>query len=135
MPKESSVQSSVLEYLNSLKGCIAENVSGNSSQSGRADINGCFRRRAFRIELKVPDRGNTPTKKQLYELLRWQKAGAIVMVAYSLDNVKTIFTNNGLLWRDGWQEDIGGGLTAFMCCDKRDIRIEWMLKDMEDFDE
>lgn len=134
MPKESSMQSSVLEYLNSIKGCIAENVSGNSSQSGRADVNGAFNGRAFKIELKVPDRGNTPTKKQLFELLRWQKAGAIVMVAYSLSDVKATFTKNGLSC-DGWFRHIKDDMNAFMCCRKDDTLIESMLKSMEDIDE
>ena len=35
MPKESSFQSQALVYLNSINGCVAENVSGNSAQSGR----------------------------------------------------------------------------------------------------
>lgn len=134
MPKESSIQSSVLEYLNSIKGCIAENVSGNSSQSGRADVNGAFNGRAFKIELKVPDRGNIPTKKQLFELLRWQKAGAIVMVAYSLSDVKATFTKNGLSC-DGWFRHIKDDMNAFMCCRKDDTLIESMLKSMEDIDE
>lgn len=134
MPKESSLQSEVLQYLNSIRGCIAENVSGNSSQSGRSDVNGCLNGRSFKIELKVPDRGNTPTKKQLFELLRWQKAGAIVMVAYSLKDIKAVFTKTGVSC-DGWFRHIKGDMDAFMCCRKDDTLIESMLKKWEDFDE
>lgn len=125
---ESSLQSQVLSYLNSLPSCIAENVSGNSSQSGRADINGCFRGRAFRIELKITDNGNKPTKKQLFELLRWQTAGAIVMVAYTLKDVKTIFTKSGISC-DGWLYHYNEDMVAFMCCHKNDTLIRSMLKE------
>lgn len=90
MALESTIQSSVLEYLNSIDGCIAENVSGNNKQSGRADINGCLNGRCFKIELKSPDHGNKATKKQLYYLKKWAKAGAITGVCYSLDEVKKL---------------------------------------------
>lgn len=87
---ENSLQSKVLEYLNSLPDCIAENVSGNARQSGRADINGCYRGACFKIELKSPDTGYEPSKKQLRYLARWARAGAIVGVCYSLEEVKEL---------------------------------------------
>ena len=87
---ESSIQSRVLEYLNSIPGCIAENVSGNVRQSGRADINGCINGRCFKIELKSRDTGYKPTKQQLLYLKRWEKAGAIVGVCYSIEDAKEI---------------------------------------------
>lgn len=130
MPHESSLQSDALAYLNSLPQCVAENVSGNSSQSGRPDINGCFRGRSFKIELKVLDRGNTPTKKQLFDLLRWQKAGAIVMVAYTLKDVKSIFTKTGLSC-DGWFKHYKGNMNSFMCCRREDTLIESMLEELQ----
>jgi hypothetical protein len=73
--------------LNSLPNCIAENVSGNGNQSGRADINGCINGKCFKIELKSPDHNNKPTLKQLYYLRKWKKAGAIVGVCYSKEDV------------------------------------------------
>lgn len=94
---ESSLQTQVLKYLNGLNGCIAENVSGNAMQSGRADINGCYRGQCFRIELKVPDNRNKASTKQLLNIRKWQNAGALTMVAYSLDFVKSVFTNQGLM--------------------------------------
>lgn len=90
MPIESSIQSAVLEYLNSLPECIAENVSGNAKQSGRADINGCYKGRCFKIELKSPDTGYKPTKQQLLYLKRWKRAGALVGVCYSIEDVKEV---------------------------------------------
>ena len=87
---EGSLQSSVLEYLNSLPHCIAENVSGNARQRGRADINGCYKGRCFKIELKSPDTGYKPTKQQKLYLKKWKIAGAIVGVCYSLEDVKEV---------------------------------------------
>lgn len=88
---ENSLQSRVLKYLNSLPNCVAENVSGNSNQSGRADINGCISGRAFKIELKDPKTGYEPSKKQLRYLEKWsKKAGALAAVCYSLNDVKEL---------------------------------------------
>lgn len=88
MGLESSLQSSALKYLNGIKGCKAENVSGNSKQSGRPDITGCYNGRMLKIELKVPDNRNSASKKQTYELFRWARAGAAVGVIYSLSTLK-----------------------------------------------
>lgn len=90
MPLESTIQSSVLKYLNNLPNCVAENVSGNSRQSGRPDINGCINGKSFRIELKSPDHDNVATKKQLNNLKKWKRAGAITGVCYSLKEVKEL---------------------------------------------
>ena len=89
--KESSLQSIVLKYLNSLENCVAENVSGNSQQSGRPDINGSYKGRSFRIELKVLN--NKPTKKQMINLIKWFRAGSAICVAYSLKDVKEFIDN------------------------------------------
>lgn len=91
MGRENNLQSSVLKYLNNLPGCIAENVSGDASQSGRPDINGCYKGRMFKIELKTPDNENTPSLKQELELRRWKRAGCVVGVIYSLSALKMMF--------------------------------------------
>lgn len=130
MPKESSFQSQALVYLNSINGCVAENVSGNSAQSGRADINGCINGRSFRIELKVPDHGNTPSKKQLYDLLRWQKAGALVMVAYTMDDIKLVFRRDGSILPN-FLHEYSDKMIAFVASSKNNTTIESMLEEYE----
>lgn len=87
MPRETSIVRRTLDYLNALEGCVAEKVQGTAFSSGKADINGCYKGRAFRIELKTPDHGNKASKKQVVNLLRWAKAGAATAVAYSLEDV------------------------------------------------
>lgn len=89
---ESTFQDQALTYLNSLPGCRAENVSGNASQSGRPDINGCFRGRMFKLELKTPDHKNKASKKQRLELRRWKNAGCAVGVIYSMETLKLLFS-------------------------------------------
>lgn len=88
---ESNFQSTVLKYLNSLPGCRAENVSGNANQSGRPDINGCYKGRMFKIELKTPDNKNEATRKQRLELRKWANVGCAVAVAYDLDFIRFMF--------------------------------------------
>lgn len=87
---EGTLQSRVLKYLNSLPECIAENVSGNAAQSGRADINACYKGKCLKIELKDSEEGYQPTKQQLLYLDKWNAAGAITAVCYSLDDVKNL---------------------------------------------
>ena len=87
---EGTLQSRVLKYLNSLPECMAENVSGNASQSGRSDINACYKGRCLKIELKDPKTGYKPTQQQLHYLDKWNAAGAITAVCYSLTDVQNL---------------------------------------------
>ncbi len=93
MPFESSITSSILKYLNGLPGCIAEKVKGDSSASGRADINGCYRGQSFRIEVKTPDNRNKASTKQKINLRKWYNSGCLVIVTYSVDFIKTVFSD------------------------------------------
>ena len=88
MPREEVIVAAIIKYLNSLDGGVAEKVQGTSMSSGKADINACYRGKAIRIEVKTPDHGNKASEKQKLNLKRWQKAGAICLVAYSLEDVK-----------------------------------------------
>lgn len=83
MPLEASITKAILNYLNSLDYCIAEKVQGSSSASGRADINACYKGKTLRIEVKTPDHKNKASPKQMHNLSKWKKAGAITMVIYS----------------------------------------------------
>ena len=87
---EISLQTKVLKYLKSLPDCMAENVSGNASQSGRADINCCYKGVCVKIELKDPTTGYQPTQQQLLYLKKWKKAGATTGICYSLKDVKRL---------------------------------------------
>lgn len=90
MPLETSITDSILDYLNGLDTCIAEKTMGNAFQFGRADINGCWKGRSFRIEVKTPDHGNKASAAQKISLKRWKRAGALCMVVYTLAEVKKV---------------------------------------------
>lgn len=91
MAKENVIQSAILEYLNSIPGCIAENVHGNSfTGSGRPDINACYKGKSLRIEVKSKEHNNKPSSSQELNLKMWARAGSISMVAYSLKDVKDV---------------------------------------------
>ena len=91
MASESSIQSDIIDYINSLPFGRAENVSGNAQQSGRADINACVYGQMFKIEVKTEDteygRKGASTKQRLY-LEKWARTGAIACVVYSVEDVK-----------------------------------------------
>lgn len=87
---ETSLQNAILSYLNSIPGCIAENVSGNASQSGRSDINACYKGHCLKLELKDPTTGYKPSQQQLLYLKKWKLAGAITGVCYSVGDVQAI---------------------------------------------
>lgn len=88
MAFESSIVKSILNYLNSQPNSIAEKVAGTSSNSGKADINGCYHGHSFRFEIKTSDHGNKASVKQEVNLKRWKAAGAICAVCYTLEEVK-----------------------------------------------
>lgn len=93
MASESSIQSALLDFINSLPEARAENVSGNAQQSGRADINACIRGKNFKIEVKTENtaygRKGATDKQRLY-LEKWARAGAISCVVYNVDDLKWV---------------------------------------------
>lgn len=88
--RETSIQGDIIKWLNAQKGCAAENVRGNATQSGRADINACVHGRAVKLEVKRPDSSYDVTEKQRLYLRRWRRAGAVAVSVESLDEVKAL---------------------------------------------
>lgn len=113
MGLESNFQATVLEYLNSLPGCKAENVSGNANQSGRPDINGCYKGRMFKIELKTPDNKNEATKKQELELRKWKNVGCAVAVIYTMDFLRDMFSFDWDDYEQSQAQEIIDGCTSW----------------------
>ena len=91
MSFETTITHNIMSYFKGLGSdcAIVEKVKGEAESAGRADINGCYLGRSMRIEVKTPDNRNKPSKIQLWDLLRWNKAGAICMVVYSVETVQT----------------------------------------------
>ena len=76
----------ILEYLNSLPESDFE-ISPSGSRAGKHDITGCLSGRYVSIEVKTGKA--KPTRLQLYEARQKKAAGAIVIFAYSIDEVTT----------------------------------------------
>lgn len=109
MPTETTVQSSIIKYLNSLPKGIAENISGYAQQSGRSDINACVCGRTFKIEVKTIDTSygkKGATKKQLHYLEQWGNSGAFSCVVYSVEDVKKVLVLSGVIESLAFEKEI-----------------------------
>ena len=91
MPRETSVTHAIVAYIKQIGG-YAEKVKGDSSASGRPDINACYKGRCIRIEVKTPDNRNTASRKQRINLIRWKRSGAVAMVVYSKHAVENFIS-------------------------------------------
>ena len=88
--KESTLNKSVVKWLNSLNGCHAYKRYGGPHNRGMPDITGCLH--GIRLELEGKIGSNKPTKTQAYHLAKWKAAGAISNFFTSLDQAKEIVT-------------------------------------------
>lgn len=89
MPREAQIVNSILKWLNSQPNTIARKRHGSAySVKGDPDIDGCINGRSFAIECKQP--GETPRPIQVKRLSDWQRAGAVVGVATSLEEARQI---------------------------------------------
>jgi Holliday junction resolvase len=83
--KESSLQTKVLKYLNSLHGCKAIKVI-SANERGIPDIHVSYEGQYIVFELKSPN--GTVTVLQKTQLKEYQQAKTLVLVARSLEQVK-----------------------------------------------
>lgn len=90
MARENTIRSKIIKYINALPNGCAEAVHGSNTQRFRPDINACINGKTYRIEVKSKEHDNTPTEGQKQNLLKWKKAGAITLVAYTLEDVISI---------------------------------------------
>lgn len=91
IPTEAAITRSIIAALKR-DGHYARKTHGGSAGSGWPDIIGVRSHdgRAFAIEVKRPDRLNTVTRIQEKNLRDFEKAGALVGVAYSIDTARSI---------------------------------------------
>lgn len=88
---EASIVKRILHYLNGLDDCYARKVHGGAyGTNGEPDLDICLKGRAIKLEVKAPGRENTVTEMQFKALAKWGKAGAIVGVVTSLEEVKEL---------------------------------------------
>jgi hypothetical protein len=88
-PRESAVQRAVMTYLNSLPECKVRKLHGTKfGKDGEPDLYGCYRGRAFFIELKRP--GGKATHLQSLALAEWARTGAITGTCTSVAEVRKL---------------------------------------------
>ena len=117
-PRESSVMSGILEYLNGLPGVKAKKRHQNKYQRNQPDIDmcakvlvkgfmtdrqvwvgGCEVANAYKFEVKRPGEVSTPA--QIVAQEEWRAVGVRVFVVYSKEYVRKIMVEDGF--------DKGGG--------------------------
>ena len=85
MPQERNIQASVLTWLRQVS--TVRKLHGTQFGTiGDPDIYGCYRGRMFVLELK--QQGKKPTPIQQARIAEWERAGAAVFVAHSLDELR-----------------------------------------------
>jgi hypothetical protein len=95
MTTERAIVKAILAYLNGLPGSLArKRWGGGMGVAGDPDIDGCIRGRSLQLEFKRP--GERPTLLQARRLEEWRRAGAIVGVVVSVDEVKDLLAKEGL---------------------------------------
>lgn len=106
----------ITAYLDTVPKCCYEKRHGSMyAEAGQPDISACINGRRVEIEVKVPSAaaikhndyliftaiwprnvsmlhapGNAPTDLQIERLLAWERAGAVALVAYSVDAVREV---------------------------------------------
>ncbi len=109
MPLEKEIKQDILEYLNSLPQCYARGKHSSPFSKGWPDVMGSFCGRTLAFEVKQP--GKDATKLQEAEQIKWFKAGAIVGIVTSVEDVQRILEGYGvpLLSVSGGDAPIGRG--------------------------
>ena len=91
MPRESTLQDKVINYLESI-GAYVFNVPGTGmGRKGTPDLLICYQGKFIAIELKVP--GAKPSKLQEYELAKVRNAGGIAEVIHSMEELEHASAN------------------------------------------
>jgi hypothetical protein len=83
---EKSIVNSIVKYLEGLPYCHVVKTCGAMLPAGTPDIIGCYRGHAFAFEVKRY--GESMTKIQKYELMKWIEAGAVTKMVCSVSDVE-----------------------------------------------
>lgn len=91
--KESTIQSKIMKYLNSLEGCKAVKFHGGAyGNRGTPDILASYNGRFLALEVKRPKVGKV-TRLQEVQLEQWIESGAEAKIVTSVDEVRQIITS------------------------------------------
>jgi hypothetical protein len=91
---EKAIVNALLRFLNSLPQCVARKWwGGGMGIAGDPDIDACIRGRS--LQLQVKRSGAKPTPLQVKRLDEWRRAGAIVAVVSSVEEVRELLNREG----------------------------------------
>jgi len=97
-PLESSIARAIVRYLRSLPEAHARRVHGGAyGSAGEPDVDAVVSGRAVKVEVKRPSQRSRVTPLQRAALRRWEKAGAVAIVACSVDEVRDVLRGEGLV--------------------------------------
>lgn len=97
MVKERTVVNNVIEWLNRLPDGRARKVHGGPhGQAGEPDVDACVAGRAVKLEVKAPGAAGA-TRLQRRRLDQWAQAGAVTGVVESVDDVRWLLAEAGLI--------------------------------------
>ena len=88
---EIAIVRAILRDLNSRPETYARKTHGGRYANGWPDVVGCHRGRMLALEVKRP--GGKPTPLQVAEIAKWEKAGAIAAIVYSVDDVRLLLSD------------------------------------------
>ena len=90
--KESDLVRKIIKHLNNLEECFFFKHHGSMySKAGVSDLIGTCRGRAVALEVKVGKNKATPIQMEF--LNRWEKAGGIGAVVFSLEDAMNVITS------------------------------------------
>lgn len=98
MAKERTVVNNVIDWLNRLPDGRARKVHGGPhGQAGEPDVDACVGGRAVKLEVKAPGGRRDLTRLQQRRLDQWREAGAVTGVVESVDDVRWLLAEAGLI--------------------------------------
>jgi hypothetical protein len=82
------------------EGAFATKIHGGIYQASLPDIIGCYKKRFFGVEMKLPGKEHTLTERQAHKLEVIQAAGGRVGVATTVDQALAIMKGEAKKWKN-----------------------------------
>lgn len=90
MQPEAKLQKKIVKFLNETPETLATKVHGGQYQSLMLDVACCYGGKYMELEVKVPGRENTLTKRQEHRIKKVKEAGGISAVVTSVEDVREL---------------------------------------------
>lgn len=98
---EAKIAHRIADYISALPNGYARKTHGSPYSVAWPDIIGSINGRMIAIEVKTPTGSATP--RQLRELARWQRAGAVTMIARRVEDVERALSDESLICEQSFE--------------------------------